>query len=177
LLGQALGVEPRGIVLPVGKHGKPFVNGVQFNVTHSKGLILLALSKNTEIGIDVEWKDPGIEAMEIAQDTFAPAEIAHIAAAAEGDERVRAFYRCWVRKEAVAKAHGQGITLSLQDFQVDLTSDVETHVSVNTDSSGFQDFYIRSLPVETGYSGALALAIPGCTVRLFDLPRAMIIGQ
>jgi 4'-phosphopantetheinyl transferase len=176
LLGLALEKDPRSIIFSAGLHGKPSVEGVEFNVSHSKGLILLALSRSSEIGIDVEWMDPGIEAMEIAQDTFAPGEIAQIAAK-EGEERVRAFYRCWVRKEAVTKAHGQGITLSLKDFQVDLASEHETSVLISTESGDKQSFSVRGVPLGESFYGALATTLPGLSIRLFELSPAMIIAH
>lgn len=151
LLGAVLGRPGSEVAIGVGTHGKPWVEGVSFNVAHSRGEVLIALSGEGAVGVDVEWLDPGIEAMEIAQGAFAPGEVAAIAAA---DDRVGAFYRCWTRKEAVVKAHGQGLTLDLKGFVIETEGPGECEVKLPAVGG---TYFVRGLGMRSGYVGALAV--------------------
>jgi len=118
LLGSALGRAAEAVPLEIGPAGKPFVPGVYSNVSHSHGWIYVALCRSAAIGIDVERVDPNIEVMEIAEGNFAAEEIAQLAAVPAGKDRARAFCTLWTRKEAVAKADGRGLQISLARIRV-----------------------------------------------------------
>jgi 4'-phosphopantetheinyl transferase len=163
LLGQALGCAPRSIAFSLGEHGKPGVAGVEFNVSHSHGLVAIALCGSAAVGVDVEWMDPSIEALEIAQDTFAPEEVERIRLA-EGGERVRAFYDTWARKEAVVKAHGGGLTVALASFCVPMQSAGEARVRFKPEVQ--DSYFVRPLAVGEGFAGALAVRGSGRAVTL-----------
>jgi 4'-phosphopantetheinyl transferase len=172
LVGSALGQAPLGIVFSVGEHGKPSVAGMEFNVSHSHGLVAIALCRSAAVGVDVERIDPSIEALEIAQDTFAPEEVERIRLV-EGSERVRAFYECWTRKEAVVKAHGGGLTVPLTRFCVPMQSDAEARVRLTPElepQTG-EGYFVRSLAVEEGFAGALVTCAAGRVVTSHGVPE------
>ncbi|WP_157477431.1 4'-phosphopantetheinyl transferase family protein [Granulicella tundricola] len=178
LLGAALRQSPREIVLQTGAHGKPFTPGIEFSVSHSRGLILIALSWSATLGVDVEAIDPTIEALEIARDTFAASEIAVIEKAQEGAERVQVFYRWWARKEAVAKAHGQGITLSLKEFAVDVDAEEEREIFLSAESNPTNRcFFVRGISLPIGFAGALAAGESNLPLRCFDLERTALLNS
>lgn len=123
ILGNALGCAPQAVVLGATGSGKPVLagagaaSGLHFNLSHSGDVALLALSPGREVGIDVECYDPAdARALEVVPQ-FSPAEQAALRAF-DGAQRVLAFYRCWVRKEALLKATGAGIAAGLARFTV-----------------------------------------------------------
>ena len=60
LLGQAAGVKAGEIVLTAGRYGKPEARGLEgigFNVSHSRGVVVVAISGGGTVGVDVEGVD------------------------------------------------------------------------------------------------------------------------
>jgi 4'-phosphopantetheinyl transferase len=108
------------------------VPGLCFNVSHTTGLIALAVSTHDTVGVDVEnlAKDP--PPLEIAENFFAPVEVAELAALPE-HRRLTRFFEYWTFKESYIKARGIGLSLPLDQFsfhfaeprRVTLTIDAE----------------------------------------------------
>ena len=92
LLCDVLGCAQEDI--QVAPNGKPYLPcGPWFSVSHSNGLILLAVSEDGEVGCDVEWEGREIRNPETIR--------RKIALPGEDDEPLP---RLWVRKEAVYKS-------------------------------------------------------------------------
>lgn len=94
--------------LQYGPNGKPSLPGssVFFNLSHSGSLILLAVSRKGETGIDTECKkDAPFEVMDYF---FHERERSYVNER-QGKERTSAFYRIWTRKEALLKGLGTGL--------------------------------------------------------------------
>jgi 4'-phosphopantetheinyl transferase len=93
------------------EHGKPYLPGVpelKFNLSHSHQLALVAVAREMEVGVDVEWLRPLPECLAIAQRFFPPADAAALAEA-PADRREHEFFRRWTRIEAMLKARGVGL--------------------------------------------------------------------
>jgi 4'-phosphopantetheinyl transferase len=113
LLAQRLGLDPRRVEFAYGEHGKPRLAGdgePRFNVSHSDGLMAIALCEDREVGIDIEAQRAGRSIDGISR-RYLPPALAEEIERASGAERDRAFYRAWVRQEAYAKACGAGLEL------------------------------------------------------------------
>ncbi len=127
VLGAYLHRTPDSLRFRSGLLGKPELVSVppertlHFNLSHTRTIALLALSMNTEVGVDVEDIKP-IE-NGVAERYFSPAELTALAAL-EGEQWLRGFYNCWTRKEAILKAEGVGLKLPLDSFDVTLTPGV-----------------------------------------------------
>ena len=80
--------------------------------SHSGEGLLMALAQGLRVGIDLEVRRPRPRAQVLANRFFAPAEAAALATMPDA-ARERAFVRLWCAKEAVLKAHGQGISFGL----------------------------------------------------------------
>jgi 4'-phosphopantetheinyl transferase len=155
LLGDALGVRPEAVALKLDEFGKPSLAddaGVEFNVTHSHGAILIALCLGSAVGIDVEKIDPKVEIAEIARGSFTAREAAAIEQAATPEERLGAFFRCWTQKEAVTKADGRGLNLPLASFEIPVQRRSWHSVEVEERS-----FCVSEFAFEDGYAAAIAV--------------------
>jgi 4'-phosphopantetheinyl transferase len=158
-LGWYLGRNPQGIVLRVGKFGKPYVDGgLYFNVSHVGGLGAIAFATRGEVGVDVEAVNRSVEAMEIASSYFTATETASIASKGTEPERNSVFLRLWTRKEAVLKAAGCGIVHGLDRVEV-----LEDRVSLVAGISGGDGsvgsvWRVRDLPRTDGHWAAIAAA-------------------
>jgi 4'-phosphopantetheinyl transferase len=74
---------------------------------------VVALTRDVDLGVDIEQTREGVHALELAQRFFAPAEAKVLAACGEA-ERNRLFLRLWCAKEAVLKALGRGLAFGLE---------------------------------------------------------------
>ena len=107
------------------KYGKPRLTAgsgfpdLRFNISHSSGAVIAAMSLGRDIGVDVESKKLQIDHLELARAYFAAAEIELIEALPEARQR-DAFFALWTLKEAYVKAQGKGLSIPLSAFTVTL---------------------------------------------------------
>jgi 4'-phosphopantetheinyl transferase len=176
LLGANLEADPRTITIASGPHGKPEAapvggNNISFNVAHSKDKILIALSREGSIGVDVEHIDPSTDIMEVAQANFTGKEVATLSALSDSDARLRTFYTYWTRKEAFAKAEGRGLLLPLSSFEIAFDSMHHHPVEVDdATGNGKKRFFLSDLDLGDEAAGALALPSPNLRITSLIFP-------
>jgi 4'-phosphopantetheinyl transferase len=118
VLASYTGSAPEALRFEYGAHGKPILidtvdgGGASFSLTTSGDCCLIAVTSNTEIGIDVERVMPVDGVDTIAGRYFAPAEAAEIARLT-GEPKLLAFYTYWTRGEAYVKARGLSLASRL----------------------------------------------------------------
>lgn len=169
LLGRYLGQRPAAIRFAYGRHEKPrladpTVGRLEFNLSHSSSLALVAVTAGCPVGIDVEALRPLPDAPALARRFFSAAERAALAAYPEG-ERERAFYRCWTRKEAYLKAVGDGVAARLDRFDVSLEPADARLLAVDGEPALADTWSLTHIEPGPGYVGALALPGGPRTVR------------
>jgi 4'-phosphopantetheinyl transferase len=160
-LGEHLGVDPRAFVFAENEFGKPRVVGAQtvhFNLSHSGGRAIVALSDTLEVGADLERIRP-IEHLDLARRYFHHSERTAIEALA-GDEEAqrRAFFLIWTLKEAIVKSVGQGLSIPLYSFAVSI--EAPTPRLVVWPGGGERDWWL-DVSEEAGYCRALAAPAAG----------------
>ncbi len=127
ILSDHLGCAPTELTFGTAQDGKPELapmlaggselpHPLQFNLSHSQGRALLAVSPNLELGVDLEFHR-GVEVLPLAERFFTPREKAHIERATE-ESKLTEFFRIWTRKEALHKCLGLGLTLKLDSFDL-----------------------------------------------------------
>ena len=96
------------VALGAGARGKPYVlgnSGLEFSLSHSEEVAVLAVAREISLGVDVErvryGGSPPVEQLSAREQASLHGLF--------GVERVTAFYRCWTRKEAVLKGVGIGL--------------------------------------------------------------------
>jgi 4'-phosphopantetheinyl transferase len=122
LLGRYFQRQPHLLRFQYGLHGKPTVEDggdLHFNLSHSGEKALLGVTRDGEIGVDLEEVRPRDHLEELARRFFAPEEVAELARVAPADRQL-AFFLCWTRKEAFLKAGGEGLARPLDQFTVSL---------------------------------------------------------
>jgi 4'-phosphopantetheinyl transferase len=129
ILSRYFEKKPNQLRFNYSSYGKPSLADIsgedmlRFNVSHSHGLAMYAVTRNREVGIDLERIIPGIEFEQIAKQFFSTRENIILREIPKGKARERAFYNCWTRKEAYIKARGEGLSLRLDQFDVSLSPD------------------------------------------------------
>ena len=110
VLAERLRAAPHDVAVGRTSRGKPFVADLHFNVSHSGDLILLAISADRAVGIDVERRREVERVDALIARWLTPSEQAELAARVAGHTGVSdAFLRVWSLKEARLKALGVGI--------------------------------------------------------------------
>lgn len=120
LIAQWTGRDAASLLFHYNDYGKPELEGLHFNVSHCANLAVIALSRDTPVGIDVEAINEDADVMALARTAFSPAECAELSAMPAG-QRVAAFFRGWTRKEAYLKLLGTGFSRPSDSFTVSLT--------------------------------------------------------
>jgi 4'-phosphopantetheinyl transferase len=170
ILGGYLDCAPETIAFAATAEGKPFLaNGsLAFNLSHSEALALCAVARSGQLGVDVERIRPVPDADEIVRRFFAPGEVREYTALPP-QERLRAFFSLWTRKEALVKAVGSGLRRPLDSFEVELTPAASCPALAFTSAEPVQPaFFLRAFSPAAQYAGAVALDDPIDSVELFD---------
>lgn len=148
LLGGVLGLPADRVVLSTGPHGKPAVDGVAFSLSHSGGHGLVAVTRDGQLGVDLEGTGIEPEASLLGQVLTAAERRAF--AELPAAQRAAAFCRVWVRKEAVLKATGVGLSEPMTTFAVPPGDG-----RVALPGSG-PDLWVQGVHAPRGYYAALA---------------------
>jgi len=121
LLGLRLGRAADEVRFRYGANGKPALDGdgrLSFNLSHADDLMLVAISHDAEVGVDVERLRPLPEMADLAPEFLTRAELDRLALVDEA-ERLVTLYRIWTRKEAWLKARGVGLSVPLETLDLD----------------------------------------------------------
>lgn len=105
------------------ENGKPEVEGIYFNLSHSHGMVVCAVSK-LAVGCDIE--KVAKPRMNIAGKVFAESEKMYLAQF-EGERLAREFYRIWTMKESYVKMTGEGIRFPLTQVEFVIGDTVEVY--------------------------------------------------
>jgi 4'-phosphopantetheinyl transferase len=153
IVGQALGMAPHDWPWREGRRGRPEIDladcPVSFNLAHSAGLVVCALSRLGPVGVDVEHRfrtplERTLVARCCAMDEAADVD-------AHGDGWRDHFLKYWTLKESYLKAVGLGISVPLAEVRFKLDAD---------------------LAATPAFTGSLTNADAGWTFDLQALPPA-----
>jgi 4'-phosphopantetheinyl transferase len=121
LLANYVGGHPSEISFGVVAMGKPTLSkpndiGLTFNTTHSGDLVIIAVTANRDVGVDVEKVRPITRALQVAKRFFSEIEYETLAALPE-EQLDRAFLSIWVKREGTAKARGDSVWRGLASWK------------------------------------------------------------
>lgn len=119
LAGRYLDKPPESLRFLYGAQGKPLLDGLHFNLSHSGDLMTAAFSVDGPLGIDIEEITPRLYIRDIASRYFSKRECGELETP-DDTEFLHRFYRLWTAKEAVMKATALGFALELSKIEVGL---------------------------------------------------------
>jgi 4'-phosphopantetheinyl transferase len=123
-LGHTIGVPPASLRFGRDHRGKPFLDMPgfgenTFSLSHTSGMVAAAVSKELAVGVDVEKMDRrAILEHDLSAFGLSREEIDELASMTDLGKQ-RAFFDLWTAREAVAKADGRGLALSLSSIRID----------------------------------------------------------
>jgi len=166
ILGGYTNTSAKQISYNKNDHGKPALdheNPVYFNLTHSHDLAILAISKYSEIGVDVEYFKNKASWKKIAQRFFTETEVSYLQNQPE-DMQENLFFQIWTRKEAYIKAIGTGLSTSLSSFDATTSKTIKPLNSTKSKAIWYQE----DLNLSTQYTGAVAQNTPIKKIRYYS---------
>jgi len=170
ILSQYLRCGPEELSFITNDHGKPSVmeHKIEFNLSHSGDFALIAVTRESKVGVDVERLRSDMELESIARRFFSPNEFAELMALPPNQQEL-AFFNCWTRKEAYIKAQGLGLSLSLNSFDVALIPDEPATLrATRPDAQVAPRWTLLSLHVNGDYAAAVAIEGQDLEIRLWD---------
>jgi 4'-phosphopantetheinyl transferase len=163
LLAGYLGVPAAEIRFEYSSNGKPQLppkqnpRGLQFNVSHSADVALIAVGAELQLGIDIEKIREEVDTAALAQRFFSSREGAGLQALPD-HLRLAGFFACWTRKEAFLKATGTGLSFPLADFSVTTHPDLPPQLEdLQGDAEAHKRWFLTDLGVGKAYRATLAL--------------------
>lgn len=171
VLAHYLHCEPDQLSFSTGEYGKPILLSdkyIDFNLSHSGDYALIAVTRGRKVGVDVERFRQSVSHEGIARRYFSQREISELMALPPEERRV-AFFNGWARKEAYIKAHGLGLSLPLDSFDVSLSPNEAAILrATRPDQEESARWTLMSLAVDPDYAGALAVEGQDLEFRLWD---------
>jgi 4'-phosphopantetheinyl transferase len=142
ILGKYLAKPGKSVRFVAGAHGKPEIepgvsDSLRFNLSHSAELMLLAVTRIGEVGVDLEMMRDDVPFETLAEHHFAPEQASSLRLLPPAN-RAAKFYDIWTATEAQLKASGIGLLNGTNIVEPDRWS-------------------LHKLTPAPGYAGALAV--------------------
>jgi 4'-phosphopantetheinyl transferase len=176
ILSSYLEIEPAQLSFAYSPRGKPALTGLtgdralHFNLAHSGGLILIAVTRVCALGIDVERIGPASDAEDIAREFFSPREAEELRALPM-DRRTVAFFNLWTRKEAWLKATGEGLSDTLREIEISLLPGEPPRVlAISGNPQAAADWTLVALAPAPDFAGAIAAEAKGLRFCCWQWP-------
>jgi 4'-phosphopantetheinyl transferase len=165
LLGKYLlmtALQERGLPGDLGElrmtsYGRPYlVDGPDFNISHSGNRVVCVVGDQGRVGIDLEE----IRELDIVdfKDQFSEKEWKTII---DSPVPLRTFYHYWTAKEALSKADGRGLNLSLaEDLRIDNFLEIQL---------GDHHWKIQPVPFSENYACHITSSEPYSDFKMNEL--------
>ena len=179
LLGTYLNLPPSQLEFAYGSRGKPSLSvdlsgSLSFNLSHSNGLALYAVTKTYSIGIDIEYLRPMSDVVQLAKRFFSSREHEAIARLSPPEQK-RAFFKAWTAKEAYLKATGVGLSGGLEKVEISLDSREELKLlSIDGDGRRASRWSIYSVLLAPDYLAALAVENNSWNLSYWDVSAQIL---
>ena len=138
-------LAPEAWSFQMNDHGRPDLAPEQrghpallFNLSHTRGLVVCALLRGLDVGVDVEDTRRMTDGVAIADRFFSGAEVKDLHRLPAHHQQDR-FFDYWTLKEAYIKARGMGLALPLGGFSYHLLQGPPPRIS-------FVEEHIQDVP-------------------------------
>ncbi len=142
-------------------YSKPYFKDqrIKFNISHSGNIVVCVITEVCDIGVDIEiLEDVKIEDF---KEQMTTAEWERIVSS---NDKKGSFFEYWTQKEAVIKAHGMGLSIPLQSFEV-----INNKTMINE-----ENFFLKEIKLDNKYKCHIAfkeeidsIVLPPQRINLF----------
>lgn len=156
VLSRYVSIHPKEWIFSTNAYGRPDIVNAQardaclsFNISHTRSLIILGVTRHRALGVDVENVCAREVSIDIADHYFAPLEVAALKAAPPPEQQYR-FFEYWTFKESYIKARGMGLSLPLDKFSFYYPDDHAVEIAIDPeladDAARWQFWQFRPRP-------------------------------
>lgn len=161
VLADKLGISPHQVNIQLHPNGKPFVQGskaVYFNLTHSADVIILAVTEEGEIGVDIEKVDREFEWMRV-DSVLDLSEIEWIKEKELTDSSsvFQRFFQIWTLKESYIKCTGEGMSRHLKKLNFHVLPEHIQFLDSTNDAQKTGEYYFESYIYESNFIFSICL--------------------
>ncbi|NUF33319.1 4'-phosphopantetheinyl transferase superfamily protein [Acinetobacter oleivorans] len=161
VLADKLGISPHQVNIQLHPNGKPFVQGskaVYFNLTHSADIIILAVTEEGEIGVDIEKVDREFEWMRV-DSVLDLSEIEWIKEKELTDSSsvFQRFFQIWTLKESYIKCTGEGMSRHLKKLNFHVLPEHIQFLDSTNDAQKTEEYYFESYIYESNFIFSICL--------------------
>lgn len=175
VLKQYLHVQEQDIAFDATDKGRPFLKDhshYDFNISHTKDYIVMAVAKGQKIGIDIQSSRARIDALGIAKQYYANSEYQWLSTLSPNKIDYY-FYLLWTLKEASLKRTGDGIAFGLAHYAF-VYKDQKLHLS---DTITTHKPYYYTTDIDTDILLSLAATKPIVKVRHFKIKDNSVLNS
>lgn len=170
IIGGYLDKSPDEIRFSVRHYGKPDLSGeaidLRFNVSHSCGIAVIAVSLKREIGVDIEFVNTNFDVFSVAKSIFSTEEISRMESL-PSNLQTATFFAGWTRKEAFLKAMGDGLS-SPEELQTAVSFISGEDISYRSvENNKIKDWSLTSFEIQENFKAALVVEGNVGTVRFW----------
>jgi 4'-phosphopantetheinyl transferase len=123
--------EPSAYGRPIVANDHELARKLSFNISHTDGLIVLAVTCDGAVGVDLECRGRDAD-LEVADRYFSPMEVLALRSLPLEAQRHR-FLDLWTLKESYIKARGMGLSIPLDKFSIDLDGRTNSAIIFDSD--------------------------------------------
>jgi 4'-phosphopantetheinyl transferase len=171
-------ISPDAWVFVKNRYGKPSVcfpsgdDTIEFNISHTKKMVVVATSRVKEMGVDVEFISRPVNLDIIAKKHFSEVEVRALMTLAAVQRKVK-FFELWTLKESYLKACGKGLSLPMNDLAFQFLDDKKIAVDFSnefSDCSNSWRFWLFDISSEHRMSVALKReSCPAITITVRNI--------
>ena len=180
ILARYLHTEPQSVRFEYGPFGKPSLApkipgpSIHFNVSHSAGVMLCALTGAVNVGVDIESVRALADYDRMIERMFTEREQSALQSLPES-EQLRAFFLCWAHKEAHLKATGAGLSGSLDQLETYATwvDEAPPRIDVILRQRDLASWTHLQLSPGSGFVAALAVEARDYALDCWEWPESL----
>ena len=168
LLSEYLSISPKNVNIGRRKKGKPYSlddPGLYFNISNSGEMAVFAFSRDGEVGVDIEKIRDLPDLDELISKNFTSGEIRFINNKPE--EKTKRFFRFWTVKESYLKAIGEGMRLTPDSIEFDLSKDRIRQLSF-VDVFKQEDWNFKEFSIASEYVGTISYLEANVKIKLME---------
>jgi 4'-phosphopantetheinyl transferase len=176
IIDSYLKIGPALLQFAYGPCGKPLLanlpanRALHFNLAHSDGLLMVALSETCPVGIDVERVRP-VDGIDGLVERFCPPRANLDWQTLPLHQRPIAFFNLWTRKEACLKATGVGLSAEIDELEVSFLPGEPVRVLKFAGMALSADKWtLKDLSPAENYVAAIAAATPEVKLSCWQWP-------
>lgn len=161
-LSRYVGISPKDWCFARSPHGRPTVAWpkdiawLEFNLSHTDGMLVLAIGMNMELGVDVERSDRAGLDVKFATTFLSGQELDDLSNIPQFLLRAK-ILEYWTLKEAYAKALGLGLLLPFKSFSFDIGAKIIQLVIGAPHDMRYREWSFHMINPGLPFVGALAV--------------------